>query len=109
MPCRVARRRGAVVRACRTPAGCPGSGPGSAGGAAAVDGQGDADHEAGAGTAQPQGAEVSRQTSSTVTDNVPEGMAEWRSRPLGTVYPVAFIDAIHEKNRNGAIATRPIY
>ncbi|MDQ0402260.1 hypothetical protein J2S50_000809 [Streptomyces sp. DSM 40167] len=61
------------------------------------------------GTAQPQGAEVSRQNSSTVTDNVPEGMAEWRSRPLGTVYPVAFIDAIHEKNRNGAIATRPIY
>lgn len=59
--------------------------------------------------AEVYGADVSRQTISTITDKVPEGIAEWRSRLLDTVYPVVFIDAIHVKNRDGAIATRPIY
>ncbi|WP_251016525.1 IS256 family transposase [Streptomyces sp. ISL-99] len=54
-------------------------------------------------------AEVSRQTISTITDKVLEGMAEWQSRPLDTVYPVVFIDAIHVKIRDGAVANRPIY
>jgi transposase-like protein len=40
------------------------------------------------------GAEVSRQTISTITDKVLEGMAEWQNRPLDVVYPVVFIDAI---------------
>jgi putative transposase len=31
------------------------------------------------------GAEVSRQTISTMTDKVLEGMAEWQSRPLDAV------------------------
>jgi len=44
-------------------------------------------------------AEVSRQTISTITDKVLEGMAEWQSRPLDAVYPVIFIDAIHVKIR----------
>ncbi|MCX4571878.1 IS256 family transposase [Streptomyces sp. NBC_01571] len=55
------------------------------------------------------GAEVSRQTISTITDKVLEGMAEWQSRPLDAVYPVVFIDAIHVKIRDGAVANRPIY
>ncbi|WP_435178218.1 IS256 family transposase [Actinacidiphila sp. bgisy145] len=55
------------------------------------------------------GAEVSRQTISTITDKVLEGMAEWQSRPLDAVYPVLFIDAIHVKIRDGAVANRPIY
>ncbi len=55
------------------------------------------------------GAEVSRQTISTITDQVLEGMAEWQNRPLDTVYPVIFIDAIHVKIRDGAVANRPIY
>jgi transposase-like protein len=59
--------------------------------------------------AEVYGAEVSRQTISTITDKVLEGMAEWQSRPLDAVYPVVFIDAIHVKIRDGAVADRPIY
>ncbi|WAP57833.1 IS256 family transposase [Streptomyces sp. S465] len=59
--------------------------------------------------AEVYGADVSRQTISTITDKVLEGMAEWQSRPLDTVYPVVFIDAIHVKIRDGAVANRPIY
>ncbi|GAA0907349.1 hypothetical protein GCM10009574_100240 [Streptomyces asiaticus] len=49
--------------------------------------------------AEVYGAEVSRQTISTITDKVLDGMAEWQSRPLDAVYPVIFIDAIHVKIR----------
>jgi putative transposase len=52
---------------------------------------------------------VSRQTISTITDKVVEGMAEWQNRPLDPVYPVIFIDAIHVKIRDGKVANRPIY
>src|SRR3954471_10764110 len=55
------------------------------------------------------GAEVSRQTISTITDKVVEGMAEWQNRPLDPVYPVIFLDAIHVKIRDGKVANRPIY
>jgi len=59
--------------------------------------------------AEVYGAEVSRQTISTITDKVMEGMAEWQNRPLDCVYPVIFIDAIHVKIRDGKVANRPIY
>ncbi|MFF8925499.1 IS256 family transposase [Streptomyces koyangensis] len=59
--------------------------------------------------AEVYGADVSRQTISTITDKVLEGMAEWQNRPLDAVYPVVFIDAIHVKIRDGAVASRPIY
>ncbi|MFK0259091.1 IS256 family transposase [Streptomyces sp. NPDC090445] len=59
--------------------------------------------------AEVYGAEVSRQTISTITDKVLDGMAEWQNRPLDPVYPVVFIDAIHVKIRDGAVANRPIY
>ena len=49
--------------------------------------------------AEVYGAEVSRQTISTITDKVVEGMAEWQNRPLDPVYPVVFIDAINVKIR----------
>ncbi len=55
------------------------------------------------------GAQVSRQTISTVTDKVIEGMVEWQNRPLDCVYPVIFIDAIHVKIRDGQVANRPVY
>ncbi|MDT5170703.1 MAG: putative transposase [Mycobacterium sp.] len=42
-------------------------------------------------------APVSKQTISTITDRVIEGMSEWQNRPLGPVYPVVFIDAINVK------------
>jgi transposase-like protein len=59
--------------------------------------------------AEVYGAQVSRQTISTITDKVVEGMAEWQNRPLDSIYPVIFIDAIHVKIRDGKVANRPIY
>ncbi|MFJ3840583.1 IS256 family transposase [Streptomyces sp. NPDC090054] len=59
--------------------------------------------------AEVYGAEVSKQTISTITDSVMEGMAEWQARPLDRVYPVVFIDCINVKIRDGQVANRPIY
>jgi len=59
--------------------------------------------------AEVYGAEVSRQTISTITDKVIEGMAEWQNRALDLVYPVVFLDAVHVKIRDGKVANRPIY
>jgi transposase-like protein len=59
--------------------------------------------------AEVYGAEVSKQTISTITDRVMDGMAEWQSRPLDSVYAVVFIDAIHVKIREGQVANRPVY
>jgi putative transposase len=59
--------------------------------------------------AEIYGAEVSKQTISTITDRVIEGMAEWQNRPLDPVYPVVFIDCINVKIRDGQVANRPIY
>ena len=59
--------------------------------------------------AEVYGAEVSKQTVSTITDRVMERMAEWQSRPLDPVYPVFFIDAINVKIREGQVANRPVY
>src|SRR6202161_2707452 len=59
--------------------------------------------------AEVYGAEVSKQTITTITDRVMEGMAEWQSRPLDPVYAVIFIDAINVKIREGQVANRPVY
>ncbi len=58
--------------------------------------------------AEVYGVDVSGQAISTITDKVLAGMAEWRSRPLDPVYPVVFVDAIHVKIRDGAVANRPV-
>jgi putative transposase len=59
--------------------------------------------------AEVYGAEVSKQTITTITDKVMEGMAEWQARPLDPVYAVIFIDAIQVKIREGQVANRPVY
>lgn len=59
--------------------------------------------------AEIYGAQVPKSTISTITDRVLDGMAEWCSRPLDSVYPVIFVDAIHVKIRDGQVANRPIY
>ena len=59
--------------------------------------------------AEVYGAEVSKQTITTITDRVMDGLAEWQSRPLDSVYAVIFIDAINVKIREGQVANRPIY
>src|SRR6266536_391535 len=65
--------------------------------------------EVAAHPAEVYGTQVSRQTISTITDRVLEGLAAFKSRPLDAVYPVIFIDAIQVKIRDGAVANRPIY
>lgn len=55
------------------------------------------------------GAQVSKQTISTITDKVMDGMTEWQNRPLDRVYPVVFLDAINVKIRDGKVANRPVY
>jgi transposase-like protein len=55
------------------------------------------------------GAKVSRDTISRITDKVVEEMTEWANRPLESVYPVIFIDAIHVKVRDGQVTNRPFY
>jgi putative transposase len=59
--------------------------------------------------AEIYGAQVSKQTITTITDRVIEGMADWQARPLDAVYPVIFIDAVNVKIRDGNVANRPIY
>jgi transposase-like protein len=59
--------------------------------------------------AQVYGAQVSKQTISTITDRVLEGMTAWQNRPLDPVYPVIFIDCVNVKIREGNVANRPIY
>jgi putative transposase len=59
--------------------------------------------------AEVYGAQVSKQTITTITDRVVEAMSEWRNRPLDAVYPVVFIDAVNVKIRDGNVANRPIY
>jgi putative transposase len=55
------------------------------------------------------GATVSRDTISKITDKVIEEMTEWCNRPLESVYPVVFIDAIFVKVRDGQVTNRPVY
>ena len=59
--------------------------------------------------AEVYGAQVSKQTISTITEKVMEGMAQWQSRPLERVYPVVFIDCVNVTIREGNVANRPIY
>jgi len=49
------------------------------------------------GMEEVYGAEVSRQTITTITDRVMEAIAEWQSRPLDPVYAALFIDAINRE------------
>ena len=55
------------------------------------------------------GATVSKDTISRITDKVIEEMTDWCNRPLESVYPVVFIDAIVVKVRDGQVTNRPIY
>src|ERR1700678_3151541 len=49
------------------------------------------------------GSEVSPQLISTVTDGVLEEVTAWQGRPLESVYPVVFFDALRVKIREDAI------
>ncbi len=56
------------------------------------------------------GLEVSAQTISTITDKVWELVEGWQSRPLATVYPIIYLDALHVKlRREGHVENTAIY
>jgi len=56
------------------------------------------------------GLEVSTATISRVTDKILPLIQEWRSRPLESVYPFVWLDAIHYKVRHeGRVITRAVY
>ena len=55
------------------------------------------------------GAQVSKDTISKITDKVVDELTEWQHRPLDSVYPVLFVDAIHVKVRDGQVTNRPFY
>jgi transposase-like protein len=53
-------------------------------------------------------ATVSKDTILRITDKVVGEMTEWCNRPLESVYPAVFIDAISVKIRDGQVTNRPI-
>jgi len=56
------------------------------------------------------GVEISPATISRVTDKVLPQIEEWRTRPLESVYPFVFMDAIHYKVREeGRVVTKAVY
>ena len=56
------------------------------------------------------GLTVSPATLSTITDSVIEEVNSWRNRPLESVYPFMWLDAIHYKvKEDGAIKTKAVY
>ncbi|MGW1544449.1 IS256 family transposase [Streptomyces sp. NPDC002309] len=59
--------------------------------------------------AEVYGAEVSRQTISTITDKVMDGMAEWQNRAAGRRLSGDLHRRDPREDPDGAVANRPIY
>ena len=56
------------------------------------------------------GLTVSPATLSTITDKIIEEVKVWQNRPLESVYPFMWLDAIHYKvKEDGAIKTKAVY
>lgn len=56
------------------------------------------------------GLTVSPATLSTITDKIIEEVKSWQNRPLESVYPFMWLDAIHYKvKEDGAIKTKAVY
>jgi transposase-like protein len=56
------------------------------------------------------GTEISEGTISAITDRILPEIKEWQNRPLESLYPVIWLDAIHFKVRyDGVVKTRAIY
>ncbi len=56
------------------------------------------------------GTDISEATISAVTDKLLPIIAEWRSRPLESVYPILFLDAMYFKMREeGKVVTKILY
>ena len=55
------------------------------------------------------GVHLGKDTISRITEKVIEEMTDWCHRPLDSVYPVVFVDAVYVKIRDGQVVNRPIY
>ena len=56
------------------------------------------------------GLDVSTGTLSAITDKIILKVKEWQARPLATIYPIVWLDAIHYKIReNGKVAGKAVY
>ena len=56
------------------------------------------------------GLETSESTISSITDQVIEDVKQWQDRPLESVYPIVWMDAIHYKVREeNRIKTKAVY
>jgi len=56
------------------------------------------------------GLELSNGTLSAVTDKIIHTVKEWQARPLESVYPIVWLDAIHYKiKENGKINSKAVY
>jgi transposase-like protein len=56
------------------------------------------------------GLEISTGTLTAVTDKVIDSVKEWRARPLESIYPIVWLDAIHYKIReNGKVSNKAVY
>ena len=56
------------------------------------------------------GLEISTGTLSAVTDKIIQTVKEWQARPLATMYPIVWLDAIHYKIReNGKVVGKAVY
>lgn len=56
------------------------------------------------------GLEVSTGTLSAVTDKIIQTVKEWQARPLESIYPIVWLDAIHYKIReNGKVLSKAVY
>jgi transposase-like protein len=56
------------------------------------------------------GLEVSTGTLSAVTDKIIQTVKEWQARPLESVYPIVWLDAIHYKIReDGKVLSKAVY
>jgi len=56
------------------------------------------------------GVEVSADLISTVTDGILGEVKEWQNRPLDTVYPIVYFDALRMKIRNeGRVVNKAVY
>ena len=53
--------------------------------------------------------DVSSDMISRVTDGVWEELEAWRNRPLDSIYPIVYIDALTIKIRDGIVQNRPAY
>lgn len=56
------------------------------------------------------GLDVSTGTLTAVTDKIIQTVKEWQARPLESIYPIVWLDAIHYKIReNGKVASKAVY